>query len=108
MSTSIDTVAKPKSSRGVLLVRILTWLAVVLSLVQPIPMGFTISWSMYFMLFSPVIVVDLAALVGFIICRLKRRKISFAYLLLSLAVIVWVWYVTWFELRLRWYEIFGA
>jgi len=108
MSTSTDMIAKPKSSRGVLAVRILTWLAVVLVIVEPVPMGFTISWSMYFLLFGPVIVVDLAAIVGFIICRLKRRKILFAYLLMSLAVMVGVWYVTWFQLRLRWWEVFPS
>jgi hypothetical protein len=107
MSTSTDKIAKPKSSRGVLAVKILTWLALVLVVVEPVPMGFTISWSMYYLLFGPVIAVDLAAIVGFIICRSKRREISFVYLLMSLAVMVGVWYVTWFELRLRWHDISG-
>jgi hypothetical protein len=31
-------------------------------------MGITLFWSVYFMLFGPVIVVDLAAIVGFIVC----------------------------------------
>ena len=108
MSTSTETIVKPKSSRGVLTVRILTWLAVVLCLIQPVPMGFTISWAMYFLLFGPVIIVDLAAIVGFIICRLKRRNISLAYLLMSLAVMAGVWYTTWFQLRLRWWEVFPS
>ncbi len=59
------------------------------------------------MFFGPVITVALAAIIGFIFCRLTQRKISFAYLLISLAVLAGVWYVTWFELRLRWYEIFS-
>jgi hypothetical protein len=101
-------IAKPKSSRTVTSVRILTWLAVALFLPAFLlmPMGITVFWSVYFMLFGPVIAVDLAAIVGFISCRLKRQKISFAYLLISLAVLVAVWYVTWFQLRLEWYYVF--
>jgi hypothetical protein len=108
MSTSADMIAKPRNDRGILSVRILTWVAVALFLPAFLlaPQGTTVFWSGYFMLFGPVIAVDLAAMIGFIVCRLRRRKISFAYLLISLAVLAAVRYVTWFQLRLRWYEVF--
>src|SRR6185312_4205279 len=91
-------------------VRILTWFAVVLFLATYVlaPRGITVFWDVYFILFGPAIVVDLAAIFGFISCRIGRRKISFAYLFISLAILIAVWYVTWFELRLRWYEVFGS
>ena len=109
MSTLADSITKPKAW-AVTLVRVLTWLAVVLFLIAYflVPMGITVFWSIYFMIFGPVIAVDLAALVCFIACRIARRQISFAYLLMSLAILVAVWYVTWFQLRLRWYEVFGT
>jgi uncharacterized membrane protein len=109
MSTSADTIAKSKNSRGILSVTILTWMAVALFLIAFLlaPQGITVLWSGYLLLFGPVIVVDLAAIVGFIVCRLMRRKISFAYLLMSLFVMGGVWYITWFALRLRWYELFS-
>jgi len=89
-------------------VRAHTWIAVALFLVALllVPLGITVLWSVYLLLFGPVIAIDLAAIVGFIVCRLTRRKISFAYLLISLAVTAGVWYVTWFQLRLRWNEVF--
>jgi hypothetical protein len=109
MSTSCNLTSKPKS-RALTSVRILTWLAVAFFLIVYflVPMEITVSWSMYFILFGPVFAVDLAAIIGFIICRVMHQKISFAYLLISLVVMGGVWYVTWFELRLRWYEVFGA
>jgi hypothetical protein len=107
MTTSAELITKPQSNRGVLSIRILTWVAVALFLIAflLVPRGITVFWSMYFLFLGPVIAVDLAAIIGFVICRLMRRRISFAYLLISLAVMVGVWYVTWFELRLRWYEV---
>jgi hypothetical protein len=107
MSTSINLIAKPKN-RAVTSVRIFTWLAVALFLTAflLVPRGITVFWSLYLLLFGPVIAVDLAAIVSFVVCRLTRRKISFAYFLISLAVMAGVWYITWFELRLRWYEVF--
>jgi len=109
MNTVADSITKPKAW-PVTLVRILTWLAVVLFLIAYflVPMGITIFWSVYFIMFGPVIAVDLAALVGFIACRIARRQISLAYLFMSLIISVAVWYVTWFQLRLRWYEVFGT
>jgi|SRR5215469_7825283 len=108
MSASADMIAKPRRDKGILSVRILTWLAAALYLPAflLVPMGITVFWSVYLMLFGPVIAVDLAAIIGFVICRLTGRKISFAYLSISLAVLAAVWYVTWFQLRLRWYEVF--
>jgi uncharacterized membrane protein len=108
MTTSTDSIAKP-NDRAVKSVRILTWLAVALFLIAclVVPTGITVFWSVYFILFGPVIVVDLAAIIGFVVCRIIRRQISFAYLLMALAVAAAVWYVTWFQLRLRWWEIFG-
>jgi hypothetical protein len=107
MTTSVDTTSGPKNNRGTLPVKILVWSAVVLFLVAfvLVPRGITVFWSLYLLFFGPVIVVDLAAIVGFVVCVSMRRRISLAYLLISLAVMVGVWYVTWFELRLRWYEI---
>src|SRR5947208_2601321 len=107
MSTSADLAAKPQSNRGILCVRILTWLAVVLFLIAflLVPRGITLFWSVYLLFFGPVIAIDLAAIIGFVVCRLMWQRISLAYLLISLAVIGGVWYVTWFDLRLRWYEV---
>jgi hypothetical protein len=109
MSASTDSITKPKD-RAVKSVRILTWLAVALFLIAYflVPMGITVFWSVYLIFFGPVITVDLAAIIGFVVCRITRRQISFVYLLMSLVILAAVWYVTWFELRLRWYEIFGA
>jgi hypothetical protein len=108
MSAPTNLTAKPKD-RAVTSVRILTWLAVALFLIAyfVVPMGITVFWSVYLLLFGPVIVVDVAAIVGFIICRVMRRRISLAYLLMLLVVLAGVWYLTWFELRLRWYEVFS-
>jgi hypothetical protein len=109
MGASTESVAKPKN-RAVRLVRILTWLAVALFLIAYflVPMGITVFWNVYLFLFGPVIAVDLAAIIGFIVCRITRRQVSFMYLLMALVILAAVWHVTWFELRLRWYEIFGA
>src|SRR6185312_15509363 len=103
MNTPADIVPKPKSNRGVLSVRIFTWLAVALFFIADLllPRGITVFWSTYCLFFGPVIIVGLAAIISFLFCILMRRKISFAYLLISLAVMGGVWYVTWYELRLR-------
>jgi hypothetical protein len=103
--TTSDT--EPKKSRAVTTVRILTWLAVALFLIVLliVPRGITVFWSVYFTLFAPILLVDVSALVAFAYCRLKRHSVSPAYAVICVAVIVGVWYVTWFELRLRWYEI---
>jgi len=108
MSKLEERVEKPKNDRGILPVRILTWFAVALFLVAflLIPRGITVFWSLYLLIYGPVIVVDLAAVTGFLICHLMRRRISFAYLLISLAVMATVGYDTWFNLRLRWWEVF--
>lgn len=109
MSVSADLTAKPKS-RLVKSVRILTWLAVALFLIGYflVPRGITVFWSVYLVLFGPVIAVDLIAIIGFVVCRVTGRHISFVYLLMSLMILAAVLYVTWFELRLRWYEVFGG
>ena len=100
--TSSDT--KSKKNRAVTTVRILAWLAVGLFLVVlPIfPRGITMSWSGYLTLFTPIILVDVAALIAFAYFRSKRFSVSPAYALMSVAVIVGVCYITLFELRLRW------
>src|SRR5690242_9848073 len=105
-----DSTAVPRSKRSVLSVRILTWLSVALFLIARllVPRGITVFWSTYLLFFGPVIVVDLAAMIGFVVCRCMHRQVSFAYLFMALAVLAAVWYVTWFELRLRWYEILPA
>jgi hypothetical protein len=105
---STNSIAKREISRADLLVRFFTWLAVALfMIVFPLaPRGITVPWNMYLLGFGPIIIVDLASTIGFVVCRLKRRTISFAYLFMSLGVAVGVWYVTWFELRLRWFEVF--
>jgi hypothetical protein len=105
---STNSIARREISWAAPLVRILTWLAVALFMVVFLlaPRGITVPWNVYLAGFGPIIIVDLASMIGFVVCRLKRRTISFAYLFISLGVIVGVWYVTWFELRLRWYEVF--
>src|SRR6266404_3885048 len=89
---------------AVLTVRILTWVAVVLFVVVFLiaPCGITVPWDLYFILFGPIILVDVSALFGFVFCRLRGHSVSLAYAFMSLAVVAGVWCVTWFELRLRW------
>jgi hypothetical protein len=70
------------------------------------PRGITVPWDFYFILFGPLLLLDVSALLGFAFCRLKGHSVSFAYPLISIAVAVGVWYVTWFELRLRWHFVF--
>ncbi len=102
-------VAEPRNGRIIPAARILAWLAVALFLFVYLlaPRGITVFWDFYIILFGPIVVVALSALVLFIICRLKGHSISVAYALMSVAVIVGIFYVTWFELRLRWYLIFN-
>ena len=61
--------AKPKSDRLALFVRILTWLAVALffATLLVVPRGITVFWSTYILLFGPAILVDLVAVVGFVL-----------------------------------------
>src|SRR5579859_2465489 len=116
MSALADRMERPKNNRDVLLmrsltwfVRFLTWLAVALFLVAfflLMPRGITVFWPEYLLIYGTVIVVDLAAILSFVMCRLLQRNISFAYLVISSAVMAAVCYDTWFELRLRWYEVF--
>jgi hypothetical protein len=108
MSTLAHTIEIPSSNRGVLSVRVLAWIAAVLFLTALllIPRGITVFWSTYFLSYGPAIAVDLASIVGFVICRTMGRRISFAYLFISLVLIGAVGYDTWFDLRLRWYECF--
>jgi hypothetical protein len=108
MNTPADLTAVPQNDRAILSVRILTWVGAALFLPAflLVPRGITVFWSTYLLFFGPAIAVDFAAIVGFMVCRLSHRQVSFAYLMISLAVLGGVWYVTWFELRLRWYEIF--
>jgi hypothetical protein len=105
---SPDLARAPKKSRAVTAVRVLTWVAVVLFLVVLliVPRGITLPWSLYFILFTPIVATDLSALFVFVYCRVRRQAVSPAYALMSVAVILGVWYITWFELRLRWYEVF--
>jgi hypothetical protein len=100
-------IAQPKRDWCIQSVRILAWLSVALFLAAFVlaPRGITVFWSSYILLFGPVIIVALSGIVGFVICQFLRRRISFAYLFILLAVMAGVWYVTWFELRLRWYEL---
>jgi len=100
----VHAATEPRRNRPILTVRILTWLAVALFLVVflIVPRGITVPWDFYFILFGPIIFVDVSALLGYVFCRLRRYPVSFAYPFISLAVLVGVLYVTWFELRLRW------
>lgn len=77
-----------------------------LAAILMIPRGITVFWSVYLLFYGPVILVDLAAIIGFISCRAMRRRVSVAYLLISVVLMVAVSYDTWFNLRLRWYEVF--
>jgi len=106
-SADLNTKSKSSAARSV---RILTWVAVMLFLVAYflVPRGITDFWNVYLIFFGPVVAVDLAAIIGFVACRIRRRLISFVYLFISSAILIAVWYVTWFELRLRWYEVFGS
>ena len=108
MSASTNTNAEDRCSRGVLPVRILTWLAVALFLIVFLlmPRGITVFWSVYLLFYGPVIGISLVAGVGFAVCRLTGQKISVAYLLIALAVVIGVFCDTWFGLRLRWYELY--
>jgi hypothetical protein len=105
---SSDSAKGSKKSRAVTSAKILTWLAVALLLIVLliVPRGITVPWEVYLALFSPVVVTDLSALILFAYCRFRRQAISPAYALMTVAVIVGVWYTTWFQLRLRWFEVF--
>ena len=109
MTASADSIAKPKS-RAVAFARIFTWLAVALFLLacSLSPRGITVPWGVYLFMFGPVVAVDLTAIFGFAFCRDINQRISFAYLLMSLLVLAGVWFVTWFVLRLRWWEVFRS
>ena len=97
-----------KTSRAVTAVRMLTWLAVALFLVVllTVPRSITVPWSLYFILFAPIIVTDISALFAFVYCRVRRLPVSPAYALMSVVVILGVCYMTWFELWLRWDDVF--
>ena len=90
----IVEIAKPKSDRDIQWVMRLTWGAVALFLLALIVACIVVALFLsvylfgdaYWMLFSLVIAVDSAAIVGFIVCRITRREISVAYPLISLAV----------------------
>lgn len=88
--------------------RILAWLSAVLFLIVFLlmPRGITVFWSVYLMFYGPVIAISLIAVVGFSVCRFAGRKISVAYLLIVLAVLIGLFCDTWFGLRLRWYEFY--
>jgi len=103
-------IAESKSSRAAFAVRILTRWTVVLFFVAflLVPRGITLPWNGYCLFFGPVVIAGLGAIIAFVVCRVMRQKISVVYLFVSLAVMVGVWYVTWYELRLRWYEVFGG
>ncbi len=97
----------PPKSRVVRTVRILTELAVTLFVVVLfiVPRGITVPWGYYLVLFAPVILVDVSALAVFAYCRLRRLSVSPVYAVICIAVIAGVYYLTWFELRLRWHEL---
>lgn len=109
MPIRADIKRKSNSDRCAFAVRILTRWTVVLFFVAYllIPRGITVSWNGYCVFFGPVIIVGFATIIAFIACSLKQQKISFVYLLILLAVMAGVWYVTWYQLRLRWYEVLG-
>jgi len=77
MTTSVDRPSGPKGNRGTLSVKILVWSAVVLFFLAFLlaPRGVTVFWSAYLLFFGPVIVVDLAAIVGFVVCVSIWRRI---------------------------------
>jgi len=108
MSVSADTIVEDRCTRGILPVRILTWVAIALFVIAYLlmPRGITVFWSAYLLFYGPVIAVSLAAVIGFAVCRLTGRKISVAYLLIASAVLIGVFCDTWFGLRLRWYEFY--
>jgi len=88
-------------------VRILTWIAVELFFLVFLlaPTGITVSWGFYLVLFSPIIVIDISALIAFGYCKARRHPISLAYPALCIAVLLGVAYLTLFELRLRWHML---
>ena len=108
MSILPGTVQARNSDHGVLPVKILAWVAVCLFLAAflMIPRGITVFWSVYLLFYGPVILVDLAAILGFIRCHAMRRRVSIACLWISVVLLVAVSCDTWFHLRLRWYEVF--
>jgi hypothetical protein len=70
------------------------------------PRQTTVPWDFYFVLVGPILLFDVSALLGFVLCRLNGHSVSFAYPLISVAVAIGVWYMTWFELRLSWHLLF--
>src|SRR5690242_3035812 len=94
---------EPKRNWAILAVRTLTWLSVGLFLGVAViaPTGVTVPWTLYFILFGPVVAFDVSALIVFAFCRLHHQAVSFAYPLISLGVLTGVWFITWSVLRLR-------
>ena len=99
---------KPKWLWIVVLVKGFTWISLLwlFALGFLAPTGITVPWDLYLVLFGPVTSFALAALVGFVICRMKGAFISWAYAATSIGVLVVIVYMTWFVLRLRWFQIF--
>ena len=97
-----------KKSLGIRFVKIATqasalgfWFLLVFS-----PYGVTVPWESYFETYGVLFAVALVSLIGFIVVRVGGQKISFVYAVVTVAIILWVLYVTWFVLRLRWFLIF--
>ena len=107
MNATLETAECAKKDRAVVSVRRLTWLAVWMFITVAFlsPAEITMPWSTYLITFGSIIIIDLAAILGFFACRLKRHPVPRVYLLLSSAVLIGVCCMTLFVLRLRWHEV---
>jgi hypothetical protein len=95
---------RTSKSRAVKTVKFLTLITVALfsAVFLIVPTGITVPWNLYFVLFAPIIIIDVSALTAFGYCRSKRYEISIAYAVLCTAILGAVAYLTLFGLRLRW------
>ena len=64
-------------------------------------------WGAYFILYGPAILFSLAGLFAFAYAKYRGAAVSWSYFLAPMIVLVGVYIMTWFVLRLRWYLVFG-
>jgi hypothetical protein len=81
---AVDSNPIPKKALVVKAVRVLAWLAVGLFLVvyALAPRGVTVFWREHCIAFGPIVLAALTALIGYVVCIIIRRQVSFVYALI--------------------------
>ena len=57
-----------------------------------VPVGVTIPWDSYLDTFGTVFIVALAALISFVVCRVRGRTLSLVYAFVTFAIDLWILY----------------